>query len=207
MIEVNLYAITPNDPNSRVGRCVARNRFDQEAMGISVIDFAKSFLKENLDKFEGGIGNNDLEDLINSDAVLSRKDMSCVNYFLGLLGYKLQIQNVADDEEDATGVPSGEVVEWNVIDNNFLQNDYPTATKILPAAGTEITAILKQIVDQSGLFDLGKFAGLKNPFTDLMTNLERIKNVSGANNGTIISRIYELLDQLGIEIFCATSED
>jgi hypothetical protein len=60
MIEVNLYAITPNDFNSRVGRCVARNRFDQEAMGIGVIEFAKGFLKENLDKFEGGIGNNDL---------------------------------------------------------------------------------------------------------------------------------------------------
>ena len=207
MIEVNLYAITPNDFNSRVGRCVARNRFDQEAMGIGVIEFAKGFLKENLDKFEGGIGNNDLEDLINSDTVLSRKDMSCINYFLGKLGYKLQIQNVADDEENATGVPSGEVIEWNVIDNNFIQNDYPTATKLMPSSGTEIIGTLKMIVDQCGLFDASKFAGLKNPFTDLITNLERIKGVTGGNNGTIIARIYELLDDCGITIFCATSED
>lgn len=207
MIEVNLYAITPNDFNSRVGRCVARNRFDQEAMGIGVIEFAKGFLKENLDKFEGGIGNNDLEDLINSDTVLSRKDMSCINYFLGKLGYKLQIQNVADDEENATGVPSGEVIEWNVIDNNFIQNDYPTATKLMPSSGTEIIGTLKMIVDQCGLFDSSKFAGLKNPFTDLITNLERIKGVTGGNNGTIIAKIYELLDDCGITIFCATSED
>jgi hypothetical protein len=207
MIEVNLYAITPNDFNSRVGRCVARNRFDQEAMGIGVIEFAKGFLKENLDKFEGGIGNNDLEDLINSDTVLSRKDMSCINYFLGKLGYKLQIQNVADDEENATGVPSGEVIEWNVIDNNFIQNDYPTATKLMPSSGTEIIGTLKMIVDQCGLFDASKFAGLKNPFTDLITNLERIKGVTGGNNGTIIAKIYELLDDCGITIFCATSED
>jgi hypothetical protein len=207
MIEVNLYAITPNDFNSRVGRCVARNRFDQEAMGIGVIEFAKGFLKENLDKFEGGIGNNDLEDLINSDTVLSRKDMSCINYFLGKLGYKLQIQNVADDEENATGVPSGEVIEWNVIDNNFIQNDYPTATKLMPSSGTEIIGTLKMIVDQCGLFDASKFAGLKNPFTELITNLERIKGVTGGNNGTIIAKIYELLDDCGITIFCATSED
>lgn len=207
MIEVNLYAITPDDFNSRVGRCVARNRFDQEAMGVSVIDFTKGFLKENLDKFEGGIGNNDLEDLINSDTVLSRKDMSCINYFLGKLGYKVQIQNVADDEENATGVPSGEVIEWNVIDNNFIQNDYPTATKLMPSAGTEIIGTLKQIINQCGLFDTSKFAGLKNPFTDLITNLERIKNVTGGNNGTIIAKIYELLDNCGISIFCATSED
>jgi len=207
MIEVNLYAITPNDFNSRVGRCVARNRFDQEAMGIGVIEFAKGFLKENLDKFEGGIGNNDLEDLINSDTVLSRKDMSCINYFLGKLGYKLQIQNVADDEENATGVPSGEVIEWNVIDNNFIQNDYPTATKLMPSSGTEIIGTLKMIVNQCGLFDDTKFAGLKNPFTDLITNLERIKGVTGGNNGTIIAKIYELLDDCGITIFCATSED
>ncbi len=207
MIEVNLYAITPNDPNSRVGRCVARNRFDKEAMGISVVDFVKGFLKENLDKFEGGIGNNDLEDLINSDTVLSRKDMSCINYFLGNIGYKVQVQNVTDDEENPTGVPTGEVIEWNVIDNNFIQYDYPTATKIIPSSGSDIVGVLKQIIDQSGLFEPAKFSGLKNPFTELMTNLERIKNISGANNGTLIARIYDILDQLGITIFCATSED
>ena len=133
--------------------------------------------------------------------------MACINYFLGKLGYKLQIQNVADDEENATGVPSGEVIEWNVIDNNFIMNDYPTATKIVPAATTEITAIIKQVVDQSGLFEQSKFAGFKDPFKELISNLDRIKNVTGANSGTIIAKIYDLLDNLGITIFCATSED
>ena len=206
MIEVNLYAVNPTDPQARVGSCVARNRFDKEAMGVSVIEFAKGFLKDNLDKFEGGIGNNALEGLINSDTVLSRKDMSCINYFLSKLGYKLQIQNVADDEENAEGI-SGETVEWNIIDNNFIQYDYPTATKLSPAPGSDITNVLKQIVNQSGLFEEGKFGGMKNPFTELIENAERIKNVTGATNSTIVAKIYDLLDNLGITIFCAVSED
>ena len=206
MIEVNLYAVNPNDPNARVGRCVARNRFDKEAMGISVVEFAKGFLKNNLDKFEGGIGNNALEGLINSDTVLSRKDMSCINYFLSQIGYKLQIQNVADDEENADGI-SGETVEWNIIDNNFIQYDYPTATKLSPTPGADITNVLKQIVNQSGLFEEGKFGGMKNPFTELIENAERIKDVTGATNSTIIAKIYDLLENLGITIFCAVSED
>jgi len=206
MIEVNLYSVNPSDPNARVGRCVARNRFDKEAMGISVVDFAKGFLKDNLDKFEGGIGNNTLEGLINSDTVLSRKDMSCINYFLSKLGYKLQIQNVADDEENVEGV-SGDMIEWNIIDNNFIQFDYPTATKLVPAPGTDIISVLKHIIDQSGLFDETKFSGMKNPFTELISNGEKIKNITGSTNGTIVAKIYDLLDSLGISIFCATSED
>ena len=206
MIEVNLYSINPSDPNARVGRCVARNRVDKEAMGISVVDFAKGFLKDNLDKFEGGIGNNTLEGLINSDTVLSRKDMSCINYFLSKLGYKLQIQNVADDEENVEGV-SGDMIEWNIIDNNFIQFDYPTATKLVPAPGTDIISVLKHIIDQSGLFDDTKFSGMKNPFTELISNGEKIKNITGSTNGTIVAKIYDLLDNLGISIFCATSED
>lgn len=206
MIEVNLYAITRDDVNARVGRCVARNRFDKEAMGVSVIEFAKGFLKDNLGNIPG-FSDTALEELINSDTVLSRRDMSCINYFLGQQGYKLQIQNVADDEDNPTGVPTGEVIEWNIIDNNFIQNDYPTATKITPAAGTEITSVLKQIIDQSGLFDESKFAGMKNPFKELIDTLDRIKGVTGANNGTIVAKIYDLLDNLGITVFCAISED
>jgi hypothetical protein len=95
----------------------------------------------------------------------------------------------------------------NVIDNNFIQNDYPTATKIIPSVDQDIPTVLKQIVDESGLFDNDKFAGLKNPFTNLFTNIERIKNVSGSINATLVSRVYEALDQVGFSIFCATSED
>ena len=118
----------------------------------------------------------------------------------------VQIQNVADDEENATGVPSGDVVEWNVIDRNFMQFDYPTATKIMPG-DKSIPEILRMIVDQSGLFDSNKFSGIKNPFTELLNNLDKIKSISGSINPTITSQIYNLLDKMGINVFCATSED
>ena len=207
MIEVNLYSIPAGDSTARVGKCLARNRFDREAMGVSVPEFVKGFLRDNLDKFETGVANPELNSLINSDGILSRKDLACINYYLIQSGFMFQVQNVADDEENATGVPTGDVIEWNIIDNNFIQNDYPTATKIIPSVDQDIPAILKQVVEQSGLFDNDKFAGLKNPFTDLFTNIDRIKSVSGSINATLISRIYENLDQVGFSIFCATSED
>lgn len=207
MIEVNLYSIPAGDNSARVGKCLSRNRFDREAMGVSVPEFVKGFLKDNLDKFETGIANPELNSLINSDGVLSRKDLACINYYLIQSGFMFQVINVADDEENPTGVPTGDVIEWNVIDNNFIQNDYPTATKIIPGADQDIPSILKQIVEQSGLFDNDKFAGLKNPFTDLFTNIDRIKNISGSINATLVSRVYENLDQVGFNIFCATSED
>lgn len=207
MIEVNLYSIQPGDNNARVGKCLARNRFDREAMGVSVEDFAKEFLRNNLEKFEAGIGNPELTEMINSVVTMSRKDLACVNHFLIQAGYMVEIQNVADDEENAAGVPEGETIEWNVIDRNFVQNDYPTATKIMPAPGTDIPTILKQIVEGAGLFNPDKFAGLKNPFDNLFVNLDRIKKVSGEVNASIVTRIYEYLDELGITVFCATSED
>jgi hypothetical protein len=67
--------------------------------------------------------------------------------------------------------------------------------------------VLKQVVSQTNIFSESKFAGIKNPFTDLFVNLERIKNVSGSLDSGLISRVYEYLDQVGIQIFCATSED
>lgn len=208
MIEVNLYSIQPGDNHASVGKCVARNRFDKDAMGITIEDFAKGFLKNNLEKFEVGIGNSELTELINtSEATFTRRDIACINHYLIEAGYMLQIQNVTDDEENATGVPSGSVIEWNVIDRNFIQYDYPTATKILPGDGVEIPAVLNQIVKQSGLFNADKFAGLKNPFTSLLANLDRVKNVTGNINSSIVARIYEYLDELGISVFCATSED
>lgn len=207
MIEVNLYSIPAGDNTARVGKCLARNRFDREAMGVSVPEFVKGFLRENLDKFETGVANPELNSLINSDGILSRKDLACINYYLVQSGFMFQVINVADDEENPNGVPNGDVIEWNVIDNNFIQNDYPTATKIIPSVDQDIPTTLKQIVDESGLFDNDKFAGLKNPFSNLFTNIERIKNVSGSINATLVSRVYEALDQVGFSIFCATSED
>lgn len=206
MIEVNLYSIPTQDPESMVGRCVARSRFNKESMGVSIMEFVKGFLKENLGKFETSIGNEDLVSFINNSTVMSTKDLSTINYCLQEIGYKVQIQNVADDEENAVGVPEG-VVEWNVIDCNFIQYDYPTTTKIIPGAGSDIPTVLKQIVKQSGLFDTNKFSGVKNPFTELIANLDRIKSTSGSISPTIVSKIYGLLDQMGIKVFCATSED
>lgn len=207
MIEVNLYSIPAQDINSMVGRCVARARFDKESMGVNIMEFVKGFLKDNLANFESSIGNAELISFINSDSLMSTKDLACVNYYLVQAGYKIQIQNVADDEENASGVPTGEVVEWNVIDYNFIQHDYPTATKIIPGDGMEIPAILRQIVSQSGLFDSSKFNGVKNPFTILLNNMDKVKNISGSVSPAITSQIYNLLDQMGFKVFCATSED
>lgn len=207
MIEVNLYSIPSQDINSMVGRCVARSRFDKEGMGVSVMEFVKGFLKNNLSNFESSLGNAELVSYINSTSVMSTKDFASISYWLSQAGFMVQIQNVADDEENAVGVPSGDIVEWNIIDYNFLQYDYPTATKIIPGEGMEIPAVLRQIVEQSGLFDQNKLSGVKNPFTKLINSMERIKDVTGAVSPSVTSQIYNLLGEMGIKVFCATSED
>ena len=205
MIEVNLYSVPVDALDSRVGRCLARNRFDREAIGTSIEDFTRGFLKDNLDKIEARLGMGNLSSVVNSDEVLTRKDLACINYYLGKSGLKFQILNVTDDEENSVSVPEG-TVEWNVINRNFIQTDYPTAIKIIPTADEDIPSILKRIVDESGLFG-DKFVGMSNPFNELFDNLRRIKEVTGSINNSLISRIYDLLDQMGIDVFCATSED
>ena len=205
MIEVNLYSVPVDALDSKVGRCLARNRFDREAIGTSIEDFTRGFLKDNLDKIEARLGMGNLSSVVNSDEVLTRKDLACINYYLGKSGLKFQILNVTDDEENSVSVPDG-MVEWNVINRNFIQNDYPTAIKIIPTADEDIPSILKRIVDESGLFG-DKFVGMSNPFNELFDNLRRIKEVTGSINNSLISRIYDLLDQMGIDVFCATSED
>lgn len=207
MIEVNLYSIPSQDINSMVGRCVARSRFDKEGMGVSVMEFVKGFLRNNLSNFESSLGNAELVAFINSDSVMGTKDLASINYWLSRAGFIVQIQNVADDEENSAGIPSGDIVEWNVIDYNFLQYDYPTATKIIPGEGMEIPAVLRKIVEQSGLFDQNKLSGIKNPFTQLLNSMDRIKNTTGAVSPGVTSQIYNLLSDMGIKVFCATSED
>ena len=205
MIEVNLYSIPVDDFNSRVGRCVARNRFDKETMGVTIEEFVKGFLRDNLDKIESKLGMGDLSEIINGEGMLTRRDLSCLNYYLNKVGLKFQIQNVTDDEENPTGIPDG-AIEWNIINKNFIQYDYPTAIKILPGLEKDIPVVLREIVENSGAFK-DKFEHMKNPFTELLDNLDRIKSVSGAVNSAIVGKIYECLDQIGIEVFCATSED
>lgn len=205
MIEVNLYSISPDDFNARVGRCIARNRFDRETIGTSIEDFLKGFINDNLDRIEAKVGVGGISELVSGEDPLTRKDISCINYYLNREGLKIQIQNVADDEDNPTSIPTG-MVEWNVIDRNFIQNNYPTATKIVPSPTEDIPDVLKQIVDNADLFG-EKYVGMPNPFTEMFENLKRIKDISGSVNSAIVSRIYEYLDQLGFEVFCATSED
>lgn len=206
MIEVNLYSIPARDVNATVGRCIDRTRFNKEAMGTSVMEFVKGFLKTNVQNFESAVQNGDIISFINGDQPLSTKDFATINYYLAKAGFLVQIQNVTDDEENPVNVPAG-TIEWNVIDNNFIQDDYPTTTKIIPAEGTNITEVLKQIVDQSGVFDENKFGGLRNPLKELVDSLEKIKGVTGAVDPAITTRVYEILDQVGFKVFCATSEE
>jgi len=205
MIEVNLYSIPVDDFNSRVGRCIARNRFDRETIGTSIEDFLKGFLRDNLDKIESKLGIGDLSSIVNSEDALTRKDISCINYYLNSVGLKIQVQNVADDEDNPVSIPTG-TVEWNVINKNFIQNDYPTTTKTLPSPDADVVDTLKEIVENADLFD-SKFAGMRNPFTELFDNLKRIKDITGTTNAALVGKIYEYLDMLGFEVFCATSED
>ena len=207
MIEISLIQIPADEWTSTVGKCVARNRFDKEAMGVTIEEFARGLLKENLEKFESGIGSAELVEMINSSGFFGRKDLACVNYYLSKVGYQVKIFNVTDDEVNATGVPTGEVVEWNVIDRNFLQYDYPTAIKIIPGEGLDVPGVLHQVIDQVGVFDSDKFAGLKNPFTDLLNAMDSIKSTTGGVNSGITTRIYGLLDQIGIDLLCLRSED
>lgn len=207
MIEVNLFSVPAGAPDASAGRLVARSRFDRETMGVSIMEFVKGFLRQNMENFEAPLGNADLVGFINSDGVMSTVEFASINYYLGQVGYTVKIWNVADDEENATTIPSGEAVEWNVVNKNFIQHDYPTTTKIIPSEGMGIDQILKQIVEQSGLFSTTKFSGSVNPFRVLVNNLEHIREVTGEINATLTSRIYQILDLCGFEIFCATSED
>lgn len=206
MIEVNLFSIPTGDKDSMVGRLVARSRFDRETMGVSVMEFTKGFLKNNLELFENQLGNADLVGFINSDQLMATVDFATINYYLMQIGYIVKIWNVADDEDNAVTIPTGSGVEWNVVNHNFIQNDYPTCTKIIND-GRDIPSILRQIVEQSALFSENKFGGSVNPFTILLNNLDQAKEISGSINSTLTSKIYQILHDCHFHIFCATPED
>lgn len=207
MIEVNLFSVPSNDQSAMVGRCVSRSRFSKETAGVSVVEFVKGFLKENLDTLSTALNNNDITELLGSDQILNNKDLATLQYCLGKIGYKLTIWNVADDEENALGVPEGDVIEWNIIDHGFLQNDYPTATKLMPDHTKDIASNLRDVVDQLDLFNPDKFGNTKNPFNILLGNLEKEKEVSGRINSALVTKVYSLLSEMGIDIFHATSEN
>jgi hypothetical protein len=170
-----------------------------------VFDFVKGFIRDNLDNLEGSIGNADLVQFINSDDILTTVDFATLKYSLKKIGYLLTVWNVAEDEVNSQGVGEG-TVEYNVINHNFLQNDFPTVTKLIPEEGKDISDILSEVIEQSGLFNPDKFAGVKNPFTGLLNSLHQEKESMGNINYTISAQIYNLLDQMGFEIFCSTAE-
>lgn len=208
MIEVNLFSVPASQQDYTIGKSVSRTRFDKDTLGVSVMEFVKGFIKDNLDSLENPLGNADLVAMINSETIgWSTKDFMSLKYLLRQVGYDVTIWNVADDEENASGVPSGDIIEWNIIDETFVQNDYPTTTKIIPSQSQSIQDLIRNVVEQSGLFDPNKFNGTKNPFSVLLGNLDHEVSVSGRVNSAIISQIYSLLGQMGISIFFAESND
>ena len=70
----------------------------------------------------------------------------------------------------------------------------------------DAVAVLKQAVDQLGLFDDSKFAGVKNPLVETVDQLERIKESMGRIEPGLATKLYDVLDQLGIKVFLATGE-
>lgn len=205
MIEVSLYAIEPGDNYSKTGRCVARNRFDKEAMGTSVEEFVRGFLKDNFERFSSD--GREINSILEDNKFLSRMDLACINNLLIRIGYTFIVTTVADDEENPTGVPSGDVIEWNIINLNHLQNDYPVATKIIPDLPQDFCKIFKQIVDGCGFYNEDKFSGVQNPFTPLLNSLDKQRELTGDVSSSISSKIHKLFEDHGIRIFVATSED
>lgn len=205
MIEVSLYSIPAKDINATVGTCVDRARFDHDQFGGGTLKFVKSFLKTNITAFETEVNNPALISMINDDDTWTAKDLASINFWLIKSGFIVKIQNVTDDEENPTG-PTGGLVEWNIIDYNFMQFGYPTATKIIPAAGSDVASNLRRVVEATGTFAADRFIDVKNPFTELLENLDKVKDLTGAISSSISTRIYEYLEQVGIKVFITTAE-
>lgn len=205
MIEVSLYAIEPGDTYAKTGRCVARNRFDKEAMGTSVEEFVRGFLKDNLERFSSD--GREINAILEDNKFLSRMDLVCINNLLIKIGYTFMVTTVADDEENPTGVPTGDIVEWNIINLNNLQDDYPVATKIVPSLPQNFIEIFDQVIGGCGFYNEDKFTGIKNPFTPLMNVLKETKEKTGDLSSSITAKIHRLFEDHGIRIFVATSED
>lgn len=196
MIEITL--VSKGDRFSNVSRFVSRKRFSPEVQGVGINEVVKGFLRANLSDLQSVISNADLVSFINSDQSMSNKDLQSVRYYLGDLGYDLLIYFVADDEENPAEVGDG-TYEYNVIDRTFLQNDYPTVTKIIIPSTASVTSVLERIVAQSGLFNEQKL-GVKNPFTVLVNNLKDEQMTKGSSNGMITTRVYNMLSACGIDV-------
>jgi hypothetical protein len=77
----------------------------------------------------------------------------------------------------------------------------------LPDNTKDIASNLRDVVSQLDLFNSDKFGNTKNPFNILLGNLEKEKEVSGRINAALVTKVYSLLSEMGIDIFHATSEN
>lgn len=204
MIEVSLYSVpTGSNVSVTMGKCIDRARYNKEALGVDIMNFVKGFLKTHINDYEATLGNVDVISFINNDSPMTTKDLASINYWMLKAGFLVKIFNVTDDEENAEGV-SPESSEWNIIDKNYLIDNLPTAIKVIPEAGTDIITVLEKVVDQVDVFN--EKLGLKNPLKESLDELKKVKEFTGRIEPGLATKIYDILDSVGVELFLAIGE-
>ena len=204
MIEVSLYSVpTGSNVSVTMGKCIDRARYNKEALGVDVMNFVKGFLKTHINDYESTLGNVDVISFINNDSPMTTKDLASINYWMLKAGFLVKMFNVTDDEENAEGV-SPESSEWNIIDKNYLIDNLPTAIKVIPEAGTDVITVLEKVVDQVDVFN--EKLGLKNPLKETLDELKKVKEFTGRIEPGLATKIYDILDSVGVELFLAIGE-
>lgn len=206
MIEVNLYKGPKGVKGDVINlTSIGRARFDKEAMGTSVEEFVIGFLKDEMEKF--ATDGRDISAILESNKYLGRQDLNCINNLLiENTGFRFEIYSVADDEINPNGLVSGETFEINIINHNHIIEDYPTCTKMTPSLPLDLPGTLRQIVNESDLYNEDKFAGINNPFSKYLGVLENDKRVGNVNESAS-SAIYRVLAEHGINVIWVSSED
>ena len=204
MIEVSLYSVpTGSNISVTMGKCIDRARYNKEALGVDIMNFVKGFLKTHINDYEATLGNVDVISFINNDSPMTTKDLASINYWMLKAGFLVKMFNVTDDEENAEGV-SPESSEWNIINKNYLIDNLPTAIKVIPEAGTDIITVLEKVVDQVDVFN--EKLGLKNPLKESLDELKKVKEFTGRIEPGLATKIYDILDSVGVELFLAIGE-
>lgn len=202
MIEVTLISATEG---SRVGRFVNRKRANLEQLGVNKNQFIQGFLRDNMDTIETAVHNPDLVNIINSDTLLNNKDIASIKYALSTVGYQMLVTFTADDEVNSVTIPTGEV-EYNIVDNTFIQDDMPVSTKETAPLGSSVMPVLKKSVNSLGFYSEDKFKGINNPLIGLLRQAEDDEKTTGTPSATVINRIYTILENLGVQIYAIIGE-
>ena len=204
MIEVNLYKLpTAGVKESLNVTSIARSRFDKEGMGTSVEEFVIRFLRDSFEKLQDV---REINGILESNRFMTRMDLECINNLLVESGYRFEVYNVTDDEENPNGVPSGETIELNIINKNNLQDDYPTCIKMIPGLPLQYDEIFRKIIEDLGLYNTDKFPGVKNPFSKWMALLNS-EATKGKLSISATSNIYRILNDHNIDILWVASEN